>query len=298
MSRFSIPQDPVFQQLNASIGFDWRLGPYDIEQSRAHAKMLAAAGIISDADRDALLNGLDRVEEELDSGEFPFREDDEDIHMAIERRLTEIAGAGRRQAAHRPLAQRPGGHRRGDVHARARARDGRAPAVAPERAGPARRPPPRLADARLHAPAARAAGLPRPPPARLLLDVPARRAAVRARAGLDLGPAAGRGRAGRRELRHRPRPGGARARLHRRGARTRSTPSRTATSCSTTSPRPPPARRTSRGWAPRSCCGRARSSASARSPTRGRRARRSCRRRRTPTRPSCCGPRRRGSWRT
>ncbi len=43
MSRFSIPQDPVFQQLNASIGFDWRLGPYDIEQSRAHAKMLASA---------------------------------------------------------------------------------------------------------------------------------------------------------------------------------------------------------------------------------------------------------------
>ena len=92
MSRFSIPQDPVFQQLNASIGFDWRLGPYDIEQSRAHAKMLASAGIISGADRDALLNGLDRVADELDSGEFPFREDDEDIHMAIERRLTEIAG--------------------------------------------------------------------------------------------------------------------------------------------------------------------------------------------------------------
>jgi argininosuccinate lyase len=92
MSRFSIPQDPVFQQLNASIGFDWRLGPYDIEQSRAHARMLAEAGIVSTADRDALLNGLDRVEEELDTGTFPFREDDEDIHMAIERRLTEIAG--------------------------------------------------------------------------------------------------------------------------------------------------------------------------------------------------------------
>jgi argininosuccinate lyase len=92
MARFSIPQDPVFQQLNASIGFDWRLGPYDIEQSRAHAKMLAEARIISPADRDELLNGLDRVAEELDSGEFPFRQDDEDIHMAIERRLIEIAG--------------------------------------------------------------------------------------------------------------------------------------------------------------------------------------------------------------
>jgi argininosuccinate lyase len=92
MSRSSIPQDPVFQQLNASIGFDWRLGPYDLEQSRAHAKMLAATGIVSEHDRDLLLNGLDRVEEELDSGAFGFLPDDEDIHMAIERRLTEIVG--------------------------------------------------------------------------------------------------------------------------------------------------------------------------------------------------------------
>src|SRR4051794_24425031 len=92
MSRFSIRQHPMFQQLNASIGFDWRLGPYDVEQSRAHAKMLAAAGIVSDADRDALLGGLERVEEELETGAFGFRQDDEDIHMAIERRLTEIVG--------------------------------------------------------------------------------------------------------------------------------------------------------------------------------------------------------------
>jgi argininosuccinate lyase len=92
MSRFSIPQDPVFQQLNASIGFDWRLGPYDIEQSRAHAKMLAAIGVLSQQDVRELLNGLERVEAELDAGEFPFRPDDEDIHMAIERRLTEIVG--------------------------------------------------------------------------------------------------------------------------------------------------------------------------------------------------------------
>ena len=92
MSRFSLPPDPVFVTLNASIGFDWRLYPYDVEQSRAHAKMLAAADIISDADRDALLGGLARVEDELDGGSFRFREDDEDIHMAIERRLTEIVG--------------------------------------------------------------------------------------------------------------------------------------------------------------------------------------------------------------
>ncbi len=93
MSRFSQPQDPVFQALNTSIGFDWRLGPYDVEQSRAHARMLAATKIISEADRDALLGGLDRVAAELDAGDFPFQEADEDIHMAVERRLTEIVGA-------------------------------------------------------------------------------------------------------------------------------------------------------------------------------------------------------------
>jgi argininosuccinate lyase len=92
MSRFSQPPDPVFQQLNASIGFDWRLAPYDIAQSRAHATMLAARAIVSEADRDAILAGLDRVEAELDAGTFPFQPDDEDIHMAVERRLTEIVG--------------------------------------------------------------------------------------------------------------------------------------------------------------------------------------------------------------
>src|SRR3954469_8833466 len=92
VSRFSQPQDPVFAALNASIGFDWRLGPYDVEQSRAHATMLAAAGIVSDGDRGALLSGLDRVEAELDGGTFRFDAEDEDIHMAVERRLTEIVG--------------------------------------------------------------------------------------------------------------------------------------------------------------------------------------------------------------
>lgn len=92
MSRFSEPQHPVFQQLNASIGFDWRLGPYDVDLSRAHAKMLAAQGIIGEDDRDALLRALDSVERELQEGSFPFEPDDEDIHMAIERRITQVAG--------------------------------------------------------------------------------------------------------------------------------------------------------------------------------------------------------------
>jgi argininosuccinate lyase len=92
VSRFREPQDPAFQALNASIDFDRRLWPHDIAQSRAHARMLAAQGIVSAEDRDALLAGLDAVEAELRDGSFPFADDDEDIHMAVERRLTELAG--------------------------------------------------------------------------------------------------------------------------------------------------------------------------------------------------------------
>ncbi len=92
MSRFREPQHPDFQRLNASIDFDRRLWPQDVAQSRAHARMLAARKIIAVEDRDALLAGLDAVELELREGRFPFHADDEDIHMAIERRLTELAG--------------------------------------------------------------------------------------------------------------------------------------------------------------------------------------------------------------
>ncbi len=93
MSRFSEPQHPDFKRLNASVDFDRRLWPHDIAQSRAHARMLAAQAIISAEDRDALLAGLDGVERELAEDSFRFEQDDEDIHMAIERRLTELAGA-------------------------------------------------------------------------------------------------------------------------------------------------------------------------------------------------------------
>jgi argininosuccinate lyase len=92
VSRFREPQDPAFQALNASIDFDRRLWPHDVAQSRAHARMLAAQGVLSHEDRDALLAGLEAVEAELREGRFPFAADDEDIHMAVERRLTELAG--------------------------------------------------------------------------------------------------------------------------------------------------------------------------------------------------------------
>jgi argininosuccinate lyase len=92
MARFDQPQDPLFARFNASIGFDLRLWPHDIEGSRAHVGALRRAGIVDDAERDALLAGLGAVAAELERGEFEVRDDDEDVHMAVERRLTEIAG--------------------------------------------------------------------------------------------------------------------------------------------------------------------------------------------------------------
>ena len=92
MARFEDPQDPLFQALNSSIAFDYRLAPYDLEQSVAHARMLARAGIISDADLAEIERGLEEVRREIDEDRFEVGPDDEDVHMAIERRLTEIVG--------------------------------------------------------------------------------------------------------------------------------------------------------------------------------------------------------------
>jgi len=92
MSRFAEGPHADFRALNDSLRFDWRLGPYDVAQSRAHAAMLAAQGILTEAERDELLAALSQVSDELRDGAFPFAEHDEDIHMAIERRVTELAG--------------------------------------------------------------------------------------------------------------------------------------------------------------------------------------------------------------
>jgi len=92
MSRFSEPQDPDFQRINASLGFDRRLWPHDIAQSKAHVRMLASCGVLENGERSRLEDGLDSVAGELGDGSFAFLPDDEDIHGAIERRLTELVG--------------------------------------------------------------------------------------------------------------------------------------------------------------------------------------------------------------
>ncbi|MFZ6002697.1 MAG: argininosuccinate lyase [Actinomycetota bacterium] len=75
-----------------SLPFDRRLGPDDIAGSRAHVRGLVRAGVLTEVERDAVLAALDSVEAELADGTFTFVASDEDIHTAVERRVTEVAG--------------------------------------------------------------------------------------------------------------------------------------------------------------------------------------------------------------
>ncbi|WP_135450879.1 MULTISPECIES: argininosuccinate lyase [Tabrizicola] len=95
--RFSAGPDAIMQAINASIGFDQRLYAQDIAGSRAHAAMLAAQGIISNKDAEAIGEGLLAILSEIEAGQFPFTPELEDIHLNIEARLTERIGeAGKR----------------------------------------------------------------------------------------------------------------------------------------------------------------------------------------------------------
>ncbi|MEO2058240.1 MAG: argininosuccinate lyase, partial [Thermoleophilia bacterium] len=95
--RFEGSSAEAFDALNASLPVDRRLWQEDVRGSRAHARMLGATGIISAEEAAAIDAGLQQVADELAAGSFRFVAGDEDIHTAVERRLTEITGdAGRR----------------------------------------------------------------------------------------------------------------------------------------------------------------------------------------------------------
>lgn len=99
--RFASGPDAIMEEINASIGFDKRLYHQDINGSIAHAKMLAATGILADQDRDAIISGLETIRGEIEHNSFTFSRALEDIHMNIEARLKEIIGepAGRLHTA-------------------------------------------------------------------------------------------------------------------------------------------------------------------------------------------------------
>ena len=90
--RFSEPSDDDLRALHDSIDFDRRLYRQDIQGSIAYAKAIAAAGVITADEADTIINGLQQVLEEFANETFELKPGDEDIHTAVERRLTELVG--------------------------------------------------------------------------------------------------------------------------------------------------------------------------------------------------------------
>ena len=91
--RFAGESDPKVERFTASIGFDRRLWQADIRGSIAWAQALARAGLLTEAERDQIISGLEEVAQEWETGAFVLQPSDEDIHTANERRLAEKVGA-------------------------------------------------------------------------------------------------------------------------------------------------------------------------------------------------------------
>jgi argininosuccinate lyase len=91
--RFSSGPAPELVRLSKSTHFDWRLALYDIAGSRAHARALESAGLLSDSDLTAMLAGLDRVAAAIESGDLVAKDTDEDVHGALENALIAEVGA-------------------------------------------------------------------------------------------------------------------------------------------------------------------------------------------------------------
>lgn len=90
--RFESALHPAIARFNASIGFDIELIEYDLNGSIAHARMLAKTGIITETDAETLISGLEQIRQEYRQGQFNPGIDQEDVHFAVERRLTEMVG--------------------------------------------------------------------------------------------------------------------------------------------------------------------------------------------------------------
>ena len=96
-ARFSEPVSELVKRYTASVDFDQRLALFDIEGSLAHAAMLQAVGILSEQDLESIRQGMARIRTEIEGGEFRWSIDLEDVHLNIEKRLTELVGdAGKR----------------------------------------------------------------------------------------------------------------------------------------------------------------------------------------------------------
>src|SRR5580698_7307793 len=90
--RFSGGPAEALARLSMSVHFDWRLAPYDLLSSRAHARVLFRAGLLDDAELERILGALDDLDRDARSGAFRPAPEDEDVHTALERGLLERVG--------------------------------------------------------------------------------------------------------------------------------------------------------------------------------------------------------------
>ena len=95
--RFNEPVSDLVKRYTGSVGFDYRLAAFDIQGSLAHAEMLAHVGLITGNELAAIQRGLDQIRQEIEAGSFHWSLDLEDVHLNIEKRLTDLVGdAGKR----------------------------------------------------------------------------------------------------------------------------------------------------------------------------------------------------------
>ncbi|MDR0881620.1 MAG: argininosuccinate lyase [Candidatus Adiutrix sp.] len=90
--RFSGRTDDLLEKLSVSIHFDQRLAPFDIAGSQAHARMLGQVGLVTQEESRRMVNGLEKLKKRVDSGLFPWDSKLEDVHMNLERALTDLIG--------------------------------------------------------------------------------------------------------------------------------------------------------------------------------------------------------------
>ena len=91
--RFAAGPADALAALSKSTHFDWRLAPYDLRASMAHARVLHRAGLLSDDELAGMLSALEKLDADVTAGAFGPAPDDEDVHSALERGLVERAGA-------------------------------------------------------------------------------------------------------------------------------------------------------------------------------------------------------------
>ena len=211
-------RSPQLEALSRSTHFDWRLTPYDLAGSRAHANVLHAAGLLTDDDHAELLRGLDVLGSGTPTGRCSRRPADEDVHGALERLLLEEVGPERRRpAARRPVSRNDQVATLFKVYLRDHARVDRRPGARPGRGAgdQAETHLGAIMPGRTHLQHAQPVLLSHHLLAHALAAGPRRRAAARLGRPRRRGLAVRLGRAGRAEPRPRPRGGRRRARLHR-----------------------------------------------------------------------------------